>query len=392
MDVGPRHIVAALGAIIALQLAPDATAAERCNPTVDPAVDAAILGIAAKDDSKDLLDVAAWESRFRARIDAEHGNNQKLARSEDSFLHYQLAYHLDGFTAMYEASGKADYLDYALGYTREVIDSAKPSSAIANSQYRDDFLGWKADEHPNPRIDGKEYPLFESYFWRYAARMLRVMKATGLIDRDPSYRAAYADILAFLEVHVFDKWLARGEDNIYRSRTHMAAHWAFIALELSRLSEDDQRRKQAEAIVERINQALRANMRPHPEVAGGYFWDAAWNSTVRPGQDVPHGNGVVAYLVEAAELDAGWSIEDMQALAHTFDQAIWRRDEDGRTSYAQFVDGSGKGRGWFNDGFIKLGRFSLALQRRLADHQVGRNTQLFGNAALNARRLAPGCR
>lgn len=395
VDVGRRGLAVALGLAAGMMVFADtpkaAGSTARCNPAIDPGVEASLQGLVAAGDRRNFQEIGAWEARFRARIDIEHADNLKLARSGDSFLHYQLAYPLDGFTAMYEATGKAAYLDYALRYTTEVIDSAVASSAIANSQYRDSFMGWEADRHPNPKIDGKEYPLFESYFWRYAARMLRVMKTSGLVEQDLAYRAAYDEILAFLEVQVFDKWLTRGEDNIYRSRTHMAAHWAFIALQLSLLTEDERRRTQAEAIFERINGSLRANMKPHPDVVGGYFWHATWNQTDPPGQDVPHGNGVIAYLVEAAELREGWSLSDMRALSSTFEDAIWRQG-GGRSSYAQFVDGSGKGRGWFNDGFIKLARFSPGLQERLADHTVGRNTQLFGNAALNARRLGLACR
>jgi hypothetical protein len=45
-------------------------------------------------------------------------------------------------------------------------------------------------------------------------------------------------------------------------------------------------------------------------------------------------------------------------------------------------------KGWFNDGFMKLGRYSVSLQRRLEKHSVGSNTQFFGNAALNVKLLS----
>jgi hypothetical protein len=54
------------------------------------------------------------------------------------------------------------------------------------------------------------------------------------------------------------------------------------------------------------------------------------------------------------------------------------------------VDGSGRGNGFFNDGFVKLGRYGTALQRRLESHEVALNTQLYGNGALNARLLLEG--
>ena len=60
--------------------------------------------------------------------------------------------------------------------------------------------------------------------------------------------------------------------------------------------------------------------------------------------------------------------------------------------YAGFVDGSGKGNGWFNDGFMKLGRYDIEIQKRLETHQVGRGVQFYGNGALNASRLRAASR
>ena len=339
----------------------------------------------------EFWDVAAWEVEFQDSMASEHATNLSFAQSANSFQHYQLSYAIDGFAAMAEATSKADYADNAFLYVNEVMKTAVPSSDLPESRYQDGFMGWGAFDHPiDPRIAGNEYPLFESYFWRYVARLLRVVRDHGFAEADPVLQTAYDRTLAFLETHVFDKWRARGSSNIYRNRTHMASHWAYIALEIGLLTEDETRRKQASAIVERINQALRDNMIDHPEVAGGYFWDHHWNSTSPPGQDVPHGNGVVSYLIEAAELDVGWTFEDLKALSLTFEKVIWRID-GGEMRYAAFVDGSGKGTGWFNDGFIKLGRISPDIQARLEDHPVGRNIQFFGNAALNARRMDIAC-
>jgi len=333
-----------------------------------------------------LLDVPAWDTRFRSALAAEHQKNMTLAKSANSFKHYQLAYAIDGLAAQYEVTGNIDYLGRALLYIREVMTSAVRSSTMKKSSYLDDFMGWGAREHPNPSIDGDEYPLFESYFWRYVARLLRVMKESGITEENPSVKNAYDHVLAFLEVQVFDKWNQRGSKHIYRSRTHMASHWAYIALQLTRLTNDDVRRSEAAVIVDKINEMLRGKMVSHSEVAGGYFWDSVWNTTSYPGQDVAHGNAVVAYIVEAVELGEGWSLDDINALSLTLREVIWRIDDNG-VDYAAFVDGSGEGTGWFSDGFIKLGRFDGTIQKRLESHEVGRSVQFFGNAALNAQRL-----
>jgi hypothetical protein len=55
--------------------------------------------------------------------------------------------------------------------------------------------------------------------------------------------------------------------------------------------------------------------------------------------------------------------------------------------YRAYVDGSGTGTGWFADGFVKLGRYSAAVQQRLERHPVV-NGQFIANMALNAKILS----
>jgi hypothetical protein len=55
------------------------------------------------------------------------------------------------------------------------------------------------------------------------------------------------------------------------------------------------------------------------------------------------------------------------------------------------VDGSGVGTGWLADGFVKLGRYSVAVQQRLEQHAVRGQAQFMASMAVNARRLiSPG--
>jgi hypothetical protein len=51
-----------------------------------------------------------------------------------------------------------------------------------------------------------------------------------------AYAARYLAILTFTERNIWDKWYSRGQTNIYRIRTHMSSHWAYIALNLERLT------------------------------------------------------------------------------------------------------------------------------------------------------------
>jgi len=192
---------------------------------------------------------------------------------------------------------------------------------------------------------------------------------------------------------VMEKWYARGpDDTVFRSRTHMASHWALIALNLSRITTDPARRAVDGKVLEEISQglpnypsSLRGQLEPNPSKPEAYFWDDEWGSASPPGQDVSHGNGVIAFVVAAHDAGAIWSDEDMRRFVALFQQVIWPRPGPG----AEFVDGSGRGNGWFSDGFVKLGRYDPALQRRLEFHQPA-NSQFYANGALNAALLARG--
>jgi hypothetical protein len=240
---------------------------------------------------------------------------------------------------------------------------------------------------------GQEVPLFESYAWRYVTRLLRVIRETPALYADAAYRAQYDKLLAFSEKHIFEKWHTRGVNSyIYRVNTHMASHWALIAMDLSLMTADATKKARYLSVFTAINEnlpnyggaGLRDQMRSHPTAPGGYFWSDTWNATARPGQDVAHGNAVATFVVEARDAGMKWTDADVRALAVTLNVAIW----PSATRYAQYVDGSGTGTGWFNDGLMKLGRYDANLQKRLEAHTVGRNTQFYGNGALNVRRLS----
>lgn len=341
----------------------------------------------------DLRSVSEWERLFRSAMDSDRRRSWPMARSGDSWDHYNLAYSVDGFTAMFEASLNEEYLTQPLEYINAVIASASKSSQLTNSSFKDNFLGWASYKHPSRSLHGDEYPLFESYFWRYVAKLLRVMHDQSDFIQNEQHLRSYDNIKNFLETHIFDKWTSRGKRHIYRNRTHMAAHWALIALELRAFSESPRRLELAEQIVRNIDtnmpihgSSLRAQFRPNPTVDGGVIWYSSWNQSYGRPQDVAHGNNVVAYLVEAAERGSHWKVEDLRSIGETLLQSLWPEPGPKR-SFPAFVDGSGEGNGWFSDGFIKLGRIDPRIQQKLEDHPIGRGVQLYGNAALNLRKL-----
>jgi hypothetical protein len=331
--------------------------------------------------------VAHWAAVFQQSWDYQYENSVPLSRSADSWDHYDLSYSVDSCVAMFRATGGHRYLDRALEFVENVAASSAPSSSLRTSQFRDDYRGWASSASGQ---GGDEVPLYESYFWRYGTALLVALRESPGVYADPGYRARYDRLLAFAEKHIFAKWYARGAaESIYRERTHMAAHWALIGLNLSRITADPARRKRYLEVVGNIDlhlpgsgASLRGQLRRNPVEPTAYFWSDVWGSARRPGQDVSHGNGVMAYVVEGRDRGRPWTGADMAAFSALLTKVIW----PGGTTYRNFVDGTGTDNGWLSDGFVKLGRYDAAVQRRLEQHQVV-NDQFAANMALNARIL-----
>jgi hypothetical protein len=333
-----------------------------------PATTAAALGI---------RPVSYWQGRFDHSDAGTFRTATALTTSSDSSDYYDAAYYVDAYTSMWEATGQTRYLDRAVSLVNNMIARARTASSLG-SQFHDSYLGWVSHRSD---VNGQEVPLFESYMWRYVARLIRVMPTTGAFGDD---RARF---LAFTEKNIFDKWMARGANtNVYRSRTHMAAHWAYIGLELSRTTQSTARRTAALAVASNVDQnmpnnssSLRAQMRANPTHPGAYLWSAVWSGS-SPAQDVAHGNGVIAYVAEAYTLGKDWTQSDMEKFGGTL-KVI--------SPNAASVDGSGGGTGWWADGWVKLGRADAAIQKVLEAHgQV--TPQYMAAMAENVKLLTEG--
>jgi hypothetical protein len=339
-----------------------------------------------------LRTVAQWEERFLGSWNSEHtGEYLGLSKAGDSWKMYNLGYAVDANVAMYRATGKTQYLDRALLYTNNVIATAKKSSSISTSQYKDSYMTWPSYSHPDGKDGGREYPLYESYMWRYVTYMLRTMHDTPSVMQNTTYKTQYDKILAFSETNMFDKWYKRNaNDNVYRQNTHMASHWAYISMELAAITTNTTRKATYTKVYTNINKklpnypgGLRTQMKVNPVNANAYFFHPDWGSAKRPGSDVSHANGVLSYIVEAHDNKVEWTDADISKFKVMLKNVIWKTNGNS----AEFLDGSGTDSGWINDGLMKLGRYDPAIQRRLETYNVGQNIQFNGNGALNAKIL-----
>ncbi len=348
-----------------------------------------------------------WISRFDKEFKKFRGEWAELSKSKFSKKHYHLGYELDALLAAFEFTGKKDYLDEAVTYVNNVKNAAvKPAP-----QFNDDYEGWLYDE------GGLERPLGESCFWRYVSKFLRIVKETPELYDDAAYRKFFDETLAFTEKNLWQKWYTRAMTenprHIYPLRTHMASHWAFIALNLSGLTADPDINSQCREVSSVINNGLRKNLHPAENNPDAYFWNATWNPDNEGDpnlpsdnkvevQDVSHANHVISYIVESFLQGVFWTLDDIKKFANTLKSIVWDPEN---SDFFDLVDGTRKkidnvarpGRRQ-SDGWVKLGRFdndlagiyetSLKENPEFVKH--GKQTaQLFANLALDENEWDP---
>jgi hypothetical protein len=386
MEQGPRIARRSVLALAAVTLAAACSPGGKDVPPIMKPV--APSASPPKKASYKLKSVADWTKVYEQSWDYQTTQMIPQSRTGDSWDHYNISYLVDANTAMYRATGSTRYLERALQYVENVVATSKVSSSMKSSQYKDKYRGWVSFSEDIGGT-GEEVPLYESYFWRYASALLRTIHADAkALD---AYRARYQKLLEFAEVDIFEKWFTRGaNENIYRSRTHLVSHWALIALNLSMVTTDDVRRGRYREVYTNIdhklpnaNSSLRRQMRRNPANEWAYFWNDVWGSAKRPGQDTAHGNGVMAYVVDAHDYGEEWTDADMAGFSALLTKVIW----PGGKTYHGYVDGSGSDNGWYSDGYVKLGRYDPRVQQRLDAHLVV-NEQFAANMALNAKILA----
>lgn len=317
---------------------------------------------------------------------------------------------IDALTAVYLATGELRYMDDCVQLCTNIAATASAAPGQRRSWVSKDTTG------DYRKLVNTEVPLYESFWFRYLAKCLYVIRQKpSLMER---YRQQYARLLALLEQDGWQKWYKRGDNKIafralksdnvekrvrenpvlMRSRTHMTAHWALTALYLSRITGNAAIKKECDAFTDACNKRLKSNMDPHPLNAAAYTWTATWKDAVVPEQvvqDVSHGNAVVAYIVECNSLGVYWTRSDIDKLCVLVKDVLYKPAE--KTFYdnldqSPLRDNTTKGI-YQADGWVKLGRYNRQLFGLYADfsrnkdamiyrHQQG---QFFANMALNAK-------
>lgn len=327
-----------------------------------------------------------------------------------SYYHYFLGYVVNANKELYEATGKIGYLNRALLYIYNVIATAKYSTAaqLPTSQYKDGRWPCWVSEY-----DGYlESILREAMLWRFVGPLLKLMKDRGLntsssiYSGSKTYATVYAEVLGYLEM-IWDKWVARGWGNIYRSRTHMAAHQATMAIYLWHLSGSAARRTQcleafykfATDLSPYYSSSMRGQLFPHPLDSRAYAWNNIWGRYDLPGgadpdevDDWGHHQHCIGHAIDTYELGVYWTAADMAKFAGLMRYIVW----NGSLTMPDFwitikPDDIGTNKNKLFDA-CRLGRFDPVLQQVLQRYveiplYTAYLTLAYSAGAVNALRL-----
>ncbi|AYN68438.1 hypothetical protein D1013_14135 [Euzebyella marina] len=328
--------------------------------------------------------VLHWKNRFDTKWEKDDESNAD-ARSKSKNKrqeYYFLAHLINGQMAMWQATGDNNYLDTTLKLIDNTIKDAIP---VGNG-----FLGWPTD-------DGTEYNLWDTFYWRHVATLIRIMHQSPNL-RASGYQAKYEELLEFTEKNIWDRYESYGQSNIYRSRTHMASHWARLGMELFIVTGKQKYKDVFDNISHGKMAGRPSNLRdqlfPNPKNKEAYAWDKTWGvSKGSDMQDISHAGAIIHFWVLAEENGMYWNRADIDALLKTI-RIFWIESDPSRIK--NNVDGSG---GYTNPGrlheWFYLARFDSKLQKRLRETYNGKHLNFFGSqvlgiGALNEKILEDG--
>lgn len=297
------------------------------------------------------------------------------AKYQDSYRLQNLRSLLGGLNAIIETTNSDYFIHQQITIVDDIINSARVSKEISeNISFRDNFKGWISLNRS--RLYGEEIVLNEGYSFFYILQFLHYQKMVDWVGKNRRNKRWWNKNLSFVEEHIWNKWYSRsqsvrGNPYLYflRSRTHMGAHWAGIALYLERISENAEIKRQCKEVQFQYDLLLKRNLRPNPQDNSAYIWNATYDNiegtfAIKADtsiiQDVSHGNHVVAYIIAAHEaLNKNWTETDIKMLCNTIKNIIYNKKE---RKFYDNVDGtfSSIRPGWGNflaDGWVKLSKY-----------------------------------
>ncbi len=295
--------------------------------------------------------------------------------------YYFLGYYIDGLVKMWQASGDDKYLDSALQLINQTINDA--------SNVDQTYKGW-----PNSENNG--HPLWDSFYWRHVATLLRIMYKSPNLRSNRIYQEEYDKLLSFTEKNIWNRYDLKRNENIYRINTHMTSHWARIAMELYIITNKVKYKEVFDNIsfknIPNRGSSLRNQLKNNPNQPSAYIWNLDWNGSQI--QDTSHAGAIISFWVEAYDNNMYWNNDDITALCSTLKNVIWK-DSDGQRFYKN-IDRTG---GYELHGriheWLNLGRYDKTIQNRIRENYTGKNLtyygiQPIGIAALNAKILSDG--
>lgn len=334
-----------------------------------------------------LFQESYTSKRYNGRRTVRENQQSIIKGGGSSYRLMEFSRGIGALLAMYEATGDKQYMEEAADLSERIIKTAKKGKNIANNpkHFKDDFYGW-ANQNPNfeKRKSGGEHlqeiPLFESYLFRYLAKIPYMIKTSPVLKSDTKLASKADELFGFVKTNGWEKWYQRGEKKkqgcypyLFRQRTHMTSHWAMVALYLRELSNNSEDKAAYSRFLSLFDNQLKDNF--HVTNDGAYVWnmtwDSAWpydtecNSAPKSSivQDVSHGNHVVTYIVEAHELSGSvWKDIDVQRLANTVKYVLYNADRNlfNDDLAGKFVANKADGV-QMSDGFVKLARYDEQL-------------------------------
>lgn len=243
--------------------------------------------------------------------------------------------------------------------------------------------------------------------------LLRTMHAHPDLLARADYQARYDALLTFSR-ELWDGWSSVGLGVFYRSRTHMASHWARIGMDLFLITGETKYRVVFDNVSHGVMFArpsnLREQLKMNPDHPTAYVWSDVWGDTPAESiQDTSHAGAVVSFIHEATLAGMYWSQGDIDALADTLMLVIWEPALQG--AYHQNVDGTEPTTGTFTEPYglpgklggrmhewLHLGRHRPDIQKRIETEYIDparRNihsygVQIYGIGGLNARTIGDG--